>query len=284
MTRPGRGLAATVFLLPAVVAIFALRLWPAAIAVVQSLVAPHATGFSLDNYTYLLSDPTFRGSMITTALYSVLVNPLQIGLALALAVLLNTRLPTSGFWRTAILLPVAIPQSVSAVVWGIAMRPDGVINGLFSAIGLPQQPLLSSPQQALACLLVIVSWIGVGFWMTFLIAGLQEIPITLYEAARVDGANAWQQFRFITLPQLRRQLGFVLVADTVGNFLVFAPVQILTRGGPQHSTNLVMFEIYTRAFRTGDVSSAQAATVILTAIVLFVVIIQFRLMGPVHRE
>ena len=89
--------------------------------------------------------------------------------------------------------------------------------------------------------------------MTFLIAGLQEIPQILYEAARVDGANAWQQFRFVTLPQLRRQLAFVLVADTVGNFLVFAPVQILTRGGPQHSTNLVMFEIYTRAFQTGDV-------------------------------
>jgi multiple sugar transport system permease protein len=275
---------ATAFLLPAAIAIFALRLWPAAIAVVQSLLAPHATTFSFDNYTYLLSDPIFQGSMITTALYSLLVNPLQIGIALALAVLLNTRLPTSGFWRTAILLPVAIPQSVSAVVWGIAMRPDGIINGLFSALGLPQQPLLTSPQQALACLLVIVSWIGIGFWMTFLIAGMQEIPQILYEAARVDGANAWQQFRFVTLPQLRRQLAFVLVADTVGNFLVFAPVQILTRGGPQHSTNLIMFEIYTRAFQTGDVSSAQAATVMLTAIVLVVVIIQFRLMRPGHRE
>jgi multiple sugar transport system permease protein len=117
-----------------------------------------------------------------------------------------------------------------------------------------------------------------------LIAGLQEIPTSLYEAASVDGANAWQQFRFVTLPQLRRPLAFVLVADTVGNFLVFAPVQILTRGGPQHSTNLVMFEIYTRAFQTNDVSSAQAATVMLTAIVLVVVVVQFRLMGPSHRE
>jgi multiple sugar transport system permease protein len=283
MTKRG-WVSAAVFLLPAIVAIFALRLWPAAIAVEQSLVAPHATTFSFDNYTYLLNDPTFQGSMITTAFYSLLVNPLQIGLALALAVLLNTRLPTSGFWRTSILLPVAIPQSVSAVVWGIAMRPDGIINGFFAALGLPQQPLLSSPQQALACLLVIVSWIGVGFWMTFLVAGLQEIPKSLYEAARVDGANAWQQFWHVTLPQLRRQLAFVLVADTVGNFLVFAPVQILTRGGPRHMTNLVMFEIYTRAFQTNDVSSAQAATVILTAIVLVVVIAQFRLMGSGSRE
>lgn len=277
-------LVAVAFLLPATVAVLALRLWPAGGAIVQSLLAPRATSFSFDNYTYLLNDPTFQGSMITTALYSLLVNPLQIGLALALAVLLNTKLPATGFWRTAILLPVAIPQSVSAVVWGIAMRPDGIINGLFSAVGLPAQPLLTSPQQALACLLVIVSWIGIGFWMTFLVAGLQEIPKNLYEAARVDGANAWQQFRYVTLPQLRRQLAFVLVADTVGNFLVFAPIQILTRGGPQYSTNLVMFEIYTRAFQINDVSSAQAATVILTAIVLVVVVIQFRLMGPSHRE
>jgi multiple sugar transport system permease protein len=277
-------ISAAAFLLPAIVAIFTLRVWPAAIAVVQSLVAPHATTFSFDNYAYLLSDPTFQGSIVTTALYSLLVNPIQIGLALALAVLLNTRLPTSGFWRTGILLPVAIPQSVSAVVWGVAMRPDGIINGFFATLGLPQQPFLASPQQALACLLVIVSWIGIGFWMTFLVAGLQEIPKTLYEAARVDGANGWQQFWHITLPLLRRQLAFVLVADTVGNFLVFAPVQILTRGGPRHTTNLVMFEIYTRAFQTNDVSSAQAATVILTAIVLAVVTIQFRLMASGSPE
>jgi multiple sugar transport system permease protein len=283
MTKHG-WVPAAAFLLPAIVAIFALRLWPAAIAVVQSLLAPHATTFSFDNYAYLLNDPTFQGSMITTALYSLLVNPIQIGLALTLAVLLNTRFPTSGFWRTAILLPIAIPQSVSAVIWGIAMRPDGMINGAFAALGLPQQPLLTSPQQALACLLVIVSWIGVGYWMTFLVAGLQEIPKNLYEAALVDGANGWQQFWHVTLPQLRRQLTFVLVADTVGNFLVFAPVQILTRGGPRHTTNLVMFEIYTRAFQTNDVSSAQAATVILTTIVLVVVIIQFRFMGSEPRK
>src|SRR5882757_194462 len=112
-------LPAAAFLLPVIVAVLSLRLWPAGLAVAQSLVAPHATTFSLANYAYLFSDPTFQGSLRTTLLYSLLVNPLQIGLALALALLLNTRLPTSGFWRTAILLPVAIPQSVSAVVWSI---------------------------------------------------------------------------------------------------------------------------------------------------------------------
>jgi ABC-type sugar transport system permease subunit len=97
-------------------------------------------------------------------------------------------------------------------------------------------------------IMLIVSWIGVGYWMTFLLAGLQEIPKSLYEAVRTDGTNRWQQFRYVTLPQLRRPLTFVLVANTVANFLVFAPAQILPQGGPQGSTNLIMNEVYSQAF------------------------------------
>jgi multiple sugar transport system permease protein len=126
----------------------------------------------------------------------------------------------------------------------------------------------------------MVSWVGVGYWMTFLVAGLKDIPGSLYEAAEIDGASRWQQFRFITLPQLRRPLTFVLVADTVANFLVFAPVQILTGGGPEGSTDLIMNNLYSRAFITNDTSGAAAQTLILVSIVVFVVAIQFRLMMP----
>jgi len=124
----------------------------------------------------------------------------------------------------------------------------------------------------------MVSWIGVGYWMTFLLAGLQDIPQSLLEAARVDGATAWQRFRYVTLPLMRRPLTFVLVANTVANFLVFAPVKILTQGGPRGSTNLIMNEIYTRAFSAGDPSSAAAATVILVTTLLLIVTIQFWLL------
>ena len=110
-------------------------------------------------------------------------------------------------------------------------------------------------------------------------SGLQDIPKSLYEAVTIDGANRWQRFRYVTLPQLRRPLTFVLVADTVANFLVFAPVQILTKGGPQGSTNLIMNEVYTRAFLQGDRGSASAATVVLVLLVLIVVLVQFRLMN-----
>jgi multiple sugar transport system permease protein len=271
-------IAAALFLAPALVAVIVLRLWPAAVAVHQSLLAPRAKIYSLENYTYIFGDPVFQGAVRTTLLYSVIVNPLQIAIALALALLMNAKLPTVGIWRTLVLLPVAIPQSVSAVVWGVAYRPDGPLNALFEAFGIGPQRFLTSPDQALASIIVIVSWVGIGYWMTFVLAGLQDIPQSLYEAARIDGANRWQSFRYITLPQLRRPLTFVLVANTVANFLVFAPVQILTKGGPQGSTNLIMNEIYTRAFISSDPGSASAATVVLVSLVLVIVFIQFRMM------
>ncbi|MFA1678203.1 carbohydrate ABC transporter permease [Rhizobium mongolense] len=265
------------FLGPALLCIFLLRLWPAALALINSFWEPDGS-YGLGNYTYIFTDPVFLNSLKITAVYSIIVNPLQIAIALALAILMNAAMPTIGFWRTMVLLPAAIPQSVSAVVWGVALRPDGIVNSVLNSLGIESQRFLTSSDQSLASIVLIVSWIGVGYWMTFLVAGLQEIPKSLYEAVRIDGANRWQQFRYITLPQLRRPLTFVLVANTVANFLVFAPVQILTQGGPTGSTNLIMNEVFSQAFVLSDPSSAAASTVILVAVALLVVTIQFRLM------
>ena len=279
MSRHSPVFAALTFLGPALLAVVVLRLWPAVEVVHQSLLAPRATRYSFENFAFILTDPVFQNSLWVTLVYSLIVNPLQIAIALALALLVNVAVPLIGFWRALILLPVAIPQSVSAVVWGVALRPDAPVNALLVALGLEPQRFLTSPDQALASIILIVSWIGIGYWMMFILAGLQDIPKSLYEAVRIDGANRLQRFWFVTLPQLRRPLTFVLVANTVANFLVFAPVQILTQGGPQGSTDLVMNEIYTLAFVTGDPQSAAAGTVILVAVVLIVVIIQFRLMS-----
>ncbi|NKC05081.1 sugar ABC transporter permease [Ochrobactrum haematophilum] len=226
-----RYLVALAFLGPALLSVFLLRLWPAALAVVNSFEIPGG-GYGIDNYTFIFTDEEFLNSLKITAIYSIIINPLQIAIALALAILMNAGMRTIGFWRTIILLPVAIPQSVSAVVWGVALRPDGLVNSLLNSLGFESQRFLTSPDQSLASIMLIVSWIGVGYWMTFLVAGLQEIPKSLYEAVKIDGANRWQQFRYITLPQLRRPLTFVLVANTVANFLVFAPVQIFDTGRP----------------------------------------------------
>lgn len=266
------------FLGPTLLLLIVLRLWPAFAAFIDSLYAPRADQMSLENYRFIFSDSVFQQSLIVSAVYSLIVNPLQIAIALMLALLLNTKSRLIGLWRTLILLPAAVPLSVSAVIWGIGLRPDGPINAMLIAIGISPQRFLTSPDQALWSIILIVSWVGIGYWMTFLLAGLQEIPKSLYEAVRIDGANRWQTFRYVTLPQLRRTLTFVLVANTVANFLVFAPVQILTQGGPRGSTNLIMNEIFTLGFVQGDRSSAAAATVVLVTVVLAVVLIQFRLM------
>ena len=283
MTPRGAFLAASAFLAPTFLSVLLLRLWPAALSFERSLVAPRATSYSFENFRYIFGDPVFQNSLLVTLKFLIIVNPLQIGLALAIALLVNAALPAIGLWRTMIFLPIAIPGSVSATVWGVAYRPDGPLNAVIKAFGGEPMRFLTSSDQALLSIIVIVSWVGIGYWMTFLLAGLQDVPKSLYEAVEIDGANGWQRFRYVTLPQMRRPLTFVLVANTVANFLVFAPVQILTHGGPQGSTDLIMNQVYTRAFIMGDVGSAYAATVVMVAIVLVVLMIQFRLMAREDR-
>ncbi|WP_345559545.1 sugar ABC transporter permease [Nonomuraea rosea] len=268
---------AALMLLPAILALALLRLWPSISAIVTSLQPP---GGRPVWYTFarLFGDATFLNSLKVTLLFSVIVNPLQIALALWLAVTLSKRVPAVGLWRTLILLPVAVPQTVSAIVWAVAFRPEGPLNAVANAVGLPSVPFLISPRTALLSIVVVCSWVGVGYWMTFLVAGIKDIPRSLYEAASMDGAGPWRSFRYVTLPGLRRPLMFVLVADTVSNFLVFAPVQILTQGGPQGSTDLIMNQVFERAYVTGDMATASAGTVVLIAIVLAVVTLQFKLL------
>jgi multiple sugar transport system permease protein len=278
----GQAGVAILFLLPALLALLVLRLAPAAVAFVDSLSRTTLLGgtsfVGLGNYVELFANPDFQGAVGVTLLFSVLINPLQIAAALLLAVLFTRRSAGSRFWRSMIILPIAVPPAVSAVVWSVIYRPDGLANSFLAVFGIPPQPFLTSQYQALLCIMILLSWIGVGYWMMFLIAGLNDIPSSYYEAASIDGASAWRQLWSITLPLLRRPLAFVLVADTVSNFLVFAPVQILTKGGPNGSTNLLMYDLYTRAYTFGDINKAQAEVVILVLITVAIVAVQFRLL------
>jgi multiple sugar transport system permease protein len=272
------------FLAPAVVAVLVLRLWPSLQAAWDSVhstplgvLDPEFVG--LEQFKALFDDPGYLNTLKVTAVFGVVVNPLQVLSALLIAVLLNERLRGAGLARTLVFLPVAVPPSVSAVIWATAFRPDGTANGVLAMFGVGPQPWLTSPQTALWSIIIVVSWIGVGYWTVFLIAGLKEISPSLYEAAALDGANRFQRFIYITIPQLKRQIAFVLVADTISNLLVFAPVQILTQGGPQGSTDLIMNDVFERAFISGDTGSAGAATVVLVALALVIVGVQFKMLG-----
>lgn len=284
--RRGRGdlPVALTFLAPALAAAVVLRIWPTLRAVWDSL---HSTPLGIEpttwvgweQYRSLFSDPAFQNALKVTALFGIILNPLQIAVSLALAVLFNERIRGVGLMRTLVFLPVAIPQSVSAVIWAVAFRPDGPLNGTLQLFGISGLRYTTSPGQALPSIMLVVSWIGVGYWMMFLVAGLKEIDAELYDAARLDGAGRWARFRYVTLPQLRRQLAFVLVADTISNLLLFAPVQILTKGGPSGRTDVIMNDIFDRAYTRGDVGGAAAGTMVLVAIALVIVVVQFRLLG-----
>jgi multiple sugar transport system permease protein len=199
----------------------------------------------------------------------------SLGLALLFA---NTRRGT-GLQRIIVFLPVVIPSSVAAILWGAAYRPEGLANALLGVVGIHAQPFLASPDQALISIVVMASWIGVGFWMMFLIGGLKDIPRDLYEAASIDGAGWWSSLWHITIPMLRRPLAFVIVADTVASFLLFAPIAILTRGGPNGSTQLVMFDIYQQAYMFDDIALAAAETLTLLVLMVAIIGLQFRLLS-----
>jgi len=271
------GAVAIAFLAPAMVALILFRIVPAGSAVVES-VKLRDNFVGLDNYRFLWSSESFRSCLGTTLIFGAIINPFQIFVALALALLLSQRLPGVQLWRSLIFLPVAVPLLVSAVIWGVGFRPDGLVNAALSALRLPEQPFLTSADEALPSIMVLASWVGVGYWMTFLIAGLQDIPPDYAEASSVDGAGWWRTLFQITLPLMRRPLAFVLVADTVANFLLFAPVQVLTRGGPGDSTNLIMFEIYRQAYTFGDLGLASAEVVVVVLVLIAIVSVQFRLL------
>lgn len=269
---------ALAFILPSLIVLIVVRLIPAGHAILSSFQF-NGEFVGLENYAFIFETPRIVDSIKTTLLFNLLINPLQILIALILALLLVDRVIWSPLWRVLMFMPAAVPLSVTTIVWGIAMRPDdGLLNSFLNFFGIASQPFLTSPSQALGSIMLLASWAGVGYWMVFLISGLKEIPVSIKEAAQLDGAGYWQTLFFVTLPMLRRTLAFVLVADTIANFLLFPPVQILTRGGPSNSTNLIMFEIYRNAFTFNDLGLAYALMVILLMILLVIVTIQFRLL------
>lgn len=268
------------FLGPALVLLLITRILPIGEALITSLNDPESASF-FGAYEALLDSSSFLNSLQVTLWFNLIINPAQVIGSLALAVLLSQKLPAEGFMRLVIFLPAAIPQSVATVIWGIMLRPDdGLVNSFLQLVGLAPQPFLTSPEQALYTIMAIASWVGMGYWMMFLIAGLKDVPDSMIEAAKLDGAGWWQRFFRIIMPMMARPLAFVLVAATVQNFLLFVPVQVLTEGGPAGSTNLLMHEIYRQAYTFTDMPFAMAQVMVLTLITLVVVIIQFRFLRP----
>ena len=271
------------FLAPALLALIGMRLVPAVQAFVESLLKTNVfsgdkTFVGFDNYISLADNPDFQNTLMVTLLFTLIVNPLQVVSALALSLLFVRKFPFSRLLRSLVIFPVAVPPAVSAVMWSAMYRPDGLLNSIFTSIGIPTQGFILDEKQALMSIIVMLSWIGVGYWMLFLLAGINDIPDEIYEAAKLDGAGYLRTTFSVTLPLLSRPLSFVLVATTISNFLVFAPVLILTKGGPNGSTSLLMHDIFIRAYSFGDIGRANAAVFILIGLMVVAVSLQFFLL------
>ena len=221
-----------------------------------------------------------RASFVNTATYIALGMPLQLLLALAIALMLNEIRSFVMLFRLAFFLPFVTSTIAVSWVFRWLYQPQfGLFNILLKAFELPQQPFLNNPSQALPSILAVVVWQGLGFAVVIFLAGLKHIPRVYYEAARVDGATRWQTFRSITLPLLNPSIVYLVVLQSISFLRMFAPVLAMTSqgdGGPLNSTTTVVLRVYREAFQRLNMGYAAALTVVLFCVILLVTILQLR--------
>ncbi len=274
------------FVAPALLGLALFKLYPIGVGLAASFfdyeaISGRKAWIGLGNYRELLADPLFWRACWNTFLFNAVVTPLQVVLALGLAVLVNRRLPGMSVFRAVFFVPAVVSLVVASIVWDLIYNPDhGLANSLLAVFGVPPQPFLVSARQAMGAVIAMVTWKGVGYWMVIFLAGLQAIPGVFREAALLDGASAWQFFWRVTLPLLVRTIVFVVVADTAINFLLFAPMYVMTQGGPSDATTVLMFEVYRNAFVYFRLGYASAVSTLLLALMLVVVVVQFRVLRP----
>lgn len=234
----------------------------------------------LDNYRYLIfEDPLFRQTFANTFIFAggnVAISSL---LALGVALLLNSEVRFPTFWRAVYFLPYVTSSVAISIVWANLYHPSyGLFNGILELFQLPGVRFLASLETALPSLIAVAVWHAVGYYMIIFLAGLQSIPHEIYEAAKVDGANAWHRFRSITLPLLRPTLLFVAVVNTLGSLQIFDFVFVLTNGGPVNATNTVVLYMYQTAFNFTRMGRASAMAILLFLVILVVTLAQLRLL------
>ena len=233
------------------------------------------------NYVRLLDNEAFWSALCNNFLFVAIVAPLQSAFALLLAVLVNQPLKGSRLFRTVYFMPVATTMAVVAVIWSLLYTADGgVVNrivGLLSLGAVGPQDWLRDPALVMYAVMVLSIWQGVGFQMLVFLAGLQSIPVDLYEAARLDGASPWQQFRSITVPMLKNTTIFVLTTTTIYAFQLYTQVQIIASSGtaaPVDSFRTVVMLMVHEGFGAGKIGYASALSVVFFVLVLAISLLQ----------
>ena len=269
--------AGIVFVLPAVIFICVFLVLPALLAFGYSfqqynMLKPAQKVFiGLTNYIDVLKNPAFYKSLFNTVYFAAIVVPLQTIVALGLALLVNTKLKTSKVARICFFSPVVTSMVVVAILLTFLYNRDsGLINSLLNSIGIQSQPFLLSEKQAMNSIIFMSIWQAAGYQMMIFLAGLQDVPEELYEAASLDGCNWWDKFKNVTLPCIKNVSSFVILITTIQAFKLFTQPYIMTGGGPNESTKTLAYMIYEQGFQYRNVGYSCAIAVIFFLVILIV--------------
>jgi multiple sugar transport system permease protein len=279
----GKHLAPYLFILPNAVLLSVFVIYPVFRAGLLSfqkwnLLSGQTRWVGLANYRAVLADEVFWTSMVNTAYFTLGKVPLGMVGALAIALLLNTKVPLRGLMRSIYFFPVVVSMVVVSLVFRFIFQPEyGLVSAILTRVGFLELPnWLGSTTWAMPIIIVVSTWKGLGHSMVIFLAGLQAIPPHLYEAARIDGANDRQILWSITLPLLKPTTLFVLIISVIASFKVFDQVYVMTGGGPGYATMTIVQYIYRAAFRMFEMGQASAAAWVLFVMVFGLTLFQYR--------
>lgn len=271
----------SLLLLPAAVLLWTFTYQPILVTIVDSLYSTPrgrrpARFIGLDHYETMMADPVFWKSLVNNLIYALTTIPLSIGLALAMALLVNAGIRGRALTRMAYFTPTVLPMVAVANIWMFFYTPDyGLLDQMLRPFGLGGNNWLGSSETALGALIAITVWKEAGFFMIFYLAALQQISPALIEAAQLEGAAPAQVFRRVTLPLLMPTTLFVAINAVIGAFRLVDHVFAMTKGGPDNATMLLLYYIYQVGFSFWDTGYAAALTVILLAALALIAMFQF---------
>ena len=227
----------------------------------------------------LAGDPTFWRALTNTLFFALIVVPIQAGFALCLALLVNQKLKGRNFFRTIYFIPTVTSMVVISMLWKFIYQPDGLLNQAITNFMPTYRPIdwLGNPKTAMPAIIFMSIWQAVGYHMIIWLGGLQTIPQELYEAARMDGAKKWHEFRFVTIPGLRHTFVFILITITIAALGLFVQVAILTSGGPLDATTTLVHQAFTKGYGRQEIGYGSAISFVFFTMVLVIALIQRQL-------
>ncbi|MDH0047708.1 carbohydrate ABC transporter permease [Comamonas terrigena] len=276
-----RSIHAWLLLLPALVLLVTFTHWPAVATLIDSFYSTPkgvraAVWVGLENYETMVDDPVFWQAVRNNLWFAATTIPASIGLALLMAVWVNERIAGRTFIRMAYFTPTVLPMIAVANIWLFFYTPQyGLLEQVTGALGLPSHNWLGSPSTALGAITLVAVWKEAGFFMIFYLAALQTLNPSLKEAAAIEGASRWYFFRRVQWPLLMPTTLFVLVNAVINAFRLVDHVFILTRGGPDNATTLLLYHLYEVGFKFWDTAYAAAITVVLVVVLAGVALFQF---------